>query len=189
MKKLLLLLTLFSTVALAADKTVGCLGASCKVVFETRDGSNVKANSTQFTYDPAIFMYVDSSSSYVIKTQKTVVTSAGATDVFRFLKNGSIYGNNAISGTFYVTATDSSTGGNAYTGMYTILTTGDGTTNSKFQIQTSQPANADQSRGTNPATSFSLANDGGSGAVKLQFTRSAITSVDVRVTFVGIVRQ
>lgn len=48
MKKLLLLF-LLATPAFAIDKPIPCDGASCKLKFETRDGSNVKVSAGQFS--------------------------------------------------------------------------------------------------------------------------------------------
>jgi hypothetical protein len=45
MKKLLSILFLFSSPAFAIDKPIPCDGASCKLKFETRDGSNVKVSA------------------------------------------------------------------------------------------------------------------------------------------------
>lgn len=45
MKKLLAFLFLLSTPAFAIDKPIPCEGASCKLKFETRDGSNVKVSA------------------------------------------------------------------------------------------------------------------------------------------------
>ncbi len=43
--KLFLLLFLFATSAFAADRAIPCQGASCAVLIETRDGSNVKVSA------------------------------------------------------------------------------------------------------------------------------------------------
>jgi hypothetical protein len=45
MKKLLSILFLLSSPAFAIDKPIPCEGASCKLKFETRDGSNVKVSA------------------------------------------------------------------------------------------------------------------------------------------------
>lgn len=50
MKRLIALVgLLFATIAVAADNPIGCSGANCKVVIETRDGSNVKVVAAQFS--------------------------------------------------------------------------------------------------------------------------------------------
>lgn len=45
MKKLLAFLFALATPAFAIDKPIPCEGASCKLKFETRDGSNVKVSA------------------------------------------------------------------------------------------------------------------------------------------------
>lgn len=45
MKKLLFIIAFLSTSAFGIDKPIPCEGASCKLKFETRDGSNVKVNA------------------------------------------------------------------------------------------------------------------------------------------------
>lgn len=45
MKKLLSILFLLSSPVLAIDKPIPCTGNSCKLLFETRDGSNVKVSA------------------------------------------------------------------------------------------------------------------------------------------------
>lgn len=44
---LILILGLFPNIALAADRVIPCDGANCKIIFETKNGSNVKVQAAQ----------------------------------------------------------------------------------------------------------------------------------------------
>lgn len=117
-------------------------------------------------------------------TTYTSVSTGSATDVYRFLDIGGTLINSNVSGTFYCYCVDNSTSANSATYALDI------TSNNNTTTDATLTAVRRQVRGTDPGTSatpFSLANDGGSGAIKLQFTKNAaISQVNVVVVFVGL---
>ena len=95
---------------------------------------------------------------------------------------GNVFGNSLVVGHFYVYVTGAS-GVNAFSGVYTIITTGNGTSNATLA------AVSTVTRGTSPVLSVQIANDGASGAIKLTITyinnSGVVTGGASRVTFIG----
>ena len=96
-------------------------------------------------------------------TQVTTPTPNTTVDVWLPVDgNGSNYGTNVIVGHFYIYIR-ATAGADGFTGIYTIVTTGNGLTGATLSSVTSVV------RGTNPVTSIQIANVSG-GSVKLQVT-------------------
>jgi hypothetical protein len=95
---------------------------------------------------------------------------------------GNVFGNSLLVGHFYVYVTGAS-GANGFSGVYSIVTTGDGTNSATLS------AVSTVTRGTSPVTSIQIANDGGNGAIKLTITyinnSGVVTGGSSTVTFVG----
>jgi hypothetical protein len=95
---------------------------------------------------------------------------------------GNVFGNSFLVGHFYVYVNGAS-GANGFSGVYSIVTTGDGTNSATLS------AVSTVTRGTSPVTSIQIANDGGSGAIKLTITYinngGVVTGGSSTVTFVG----
>lgn len=95
---------------------------------------------------------------------------------------GNVIGNNILQGHFYLYARGGS-GANAFAGVYSVVTTGNGT------LQATLTAVSTVTRGTSPVSSVQIANDGVNGAVKLQITyinnSGVVDSGESTVTFVG----
>jgi hypothetical protein len=95
---------------------------------------------------------------------------------------GNLFGNGFLVGHFYVYVTGAS-GANGFSGVYSIVTTGNGTTSATLS------AVSTVTRGTSPVTSIQIANDGGNGAIKLTITyinnSGVVTGGSSTVTFVG----
>jgi hypothetical protein len=92
MKKLLSLLCFLPTLAFAIDKPIPCEGASCKLKFETRDGSNVKVSAGEVSGSAwSIPKIVTSNGSQSIphNTATTIftITTAGRYEVSCYLAN------------------------------------------------------------------------------------------------------
>ena len=120
-----------------------------------------------------------------IHQQTTVVTGGSATDVYLFRNGRASAQNSQLAGILNITAVDTSTGANACSYVYAL------TANANGASQATLTQLARTVRGTDPGTSttpFSLAADGGGGAVKVQFTKNAaISSVTVKAQFMGLV--
>ena len=91
-------------------------------------------------------------------------------------------GGNFLVGNFYVYVTGVS-GANAFSGVYTIVTTGNGTTDATLN------AVSTVTRGTSPVSTVQIANDGVGGRVKLTVTyinnSGVVTGGTSYVSFVG----
>lgn len=115
--------------------------------------------------------------------QTTVVTTAGANDVFLFRDGKSGVQNNGVSGFLNINAYDTSTSANYASYTYAIMSCNNGATNATLTQLGRVTRGTDVGTSTTP---FSLAADGASGAVKVQFTKNAaIASVTTKVQFVG----
>jgi hypothetical protein len=112
--------------------------------------------------------------------------AAGATfDAFRFLtESGTVYKTSGICGYLYLTFTDSATSGNQKSYIYSIITTGNGTSPGPYNFDV---VSTGATRGTNPVSSISLVNDGSGGGVKVQVTAvsGTIDGIYCYATFVG----
>jgi hypothetical protein len=75
MKKILSVLFLLSSPALAIDKPIPCDGANCKLKFETRDGSNVKVSAGVFDGVGKLGVGTMSPSSYFTDSNGVTVKS------------------------------------------------------------------------------------------------------------------
>jgi hypothetical protein len=116
------------------------------------------------------------------KTQYTALTASSTYDVFRFLnQSGTVIGNTTISGHFYIYAQTS--GGNSYSAVYSVVTNGNGTSQSSLNSVSSS------TRGTSPVSTVQLAADGSSGAIKLQIVTNSATGANyyAQVMFIGMV--
>lgn len=105
-------------------------------------------------------------------------------DVFRFTNElGTVFtSTNVVSGHFYVYARQTNGGGNAYTAILTLVTTGNGTSQATLSTVVGV------ARGTNPLNSFYIANDGITGAVKLVAKiANFFPSNTVNVSFSGLI--
>ena len=95
---------------------------------------------------------------------------------------GNVIGNNSLVGHFNVFVIGAS-GVNAFAGVYSILTTGNGTS------QATLSAVSTVTRGTSPVSSIQIAADGGSGAIKLTITyinnAGVVTGGNSQVSFIG----
>ncbi len=126
-----------------------------------------------------------SSGSLVFSRVQISTASNNATvDAFRFLDAaGNVNGTGRVSGHIYITANGAS-GADAFSGVYYLLTTSNGT------LQATFTAIATQVRGTNPISSVQIANDGAGGAVKITVTyinnSGVVTGGATRVSFVGM---
>jgi hypothetical protein len=116
-------------------------------------------------------------------SQNTTIVNNSTVDVFRFLDSqGSVMTNQFVAGHFYINSICG--GGNQYSAVYTVLNTGNGTS------PASLTAVSTITRATSPVSSISIANDGASGAIKLQIAyinnSGVITSTSTTtVSFVG----
>ena len=118
--------------------------------------------------------------------QYNLINNAATGDVFRFLTSaGTVLGNNGLAGHLYFYIADSFTGGNAAAYIYAIYAEGNGTANYALTLVGSNI------RGTNPVSSFSVVDDGASGAVKVRMTAATagITNARVTASFHGTVVQ
>ena len=95
---------------------------------------------------------------------------------------GNVIGNNSLVGHFNVFVMGAS-GANAFAGVYSILTTGNGTS------QATLSAVSTVTRGTSPVSSIQIAADGASGAIKLTVTyinnAGVVTGGNSQVSFIG----
>ena len=97
-------------------------------------------------------------------TYKVTATNNAAVDAWLSRDaNGTVFGNNSMTGYFYVYVTGAN-GGNAFSGIYSLVTTGNGT------LQATLTAVSTVTRGTSPVSTVTIANDGANGAVKLVIT-------------------
>jgi len=117
------------------------------------------------------------------RTQNTAASNNATVDVFRFLDVFStVVSTSWLSGHFYVNVTGVSES-NQYVAIYKVLTTGNGTSDSLFTLE------SDVTRGTSPVSSVALVNDGGGGGVKVQITyinnSGVVTGGSSTITFLG----
>jgi hypothetical protein len=95
---------------------------------------------------------------------------------------GNVIGNNSLVGHFNVFVIGAS-GVNAFAGVYSIITTGNGTSEATLSAVNTV------TRGTSPVSSIQIANDGGSGAIKLTITyinnAGVVTGGNSQVSFIG----
>lgn len=128
---------------------------------------------------------LQSSEANKIDQQSAVVTTAGANDVYRFLNAKSSVQNNGLAGIMNFTAYDTSNTANYCSYVYAVTSDSNGVTNATLTQL------ARTLRGTDPGTSstpFSIASDGGSGAIKIQFTKNAaVASVTLKSQFIGLI--
>jgi hypothetical protein len=116
-------------------------------------------------------------------TQFTLCNT-GTQDVFRFLVNGGLVGGNSISGQLLIIASDNATSANQRQFVYNILSCGGGTGVATLGLMSTVVRGTEVGATANP---FSLLNDGGGGAVKVQFSKNgALAAVNVWVYFSGI---
>jgi len=145
----------------------------------------VFASSYNNTYYDVYTPSLESLETNKITQQTTVVTGAGAVDVFRFLNRRASVQNNNIAGIVNISAIDTSTGANSTTYVYAVISNNNGAASATLTQL------ARTSRGTDPGTSstpFSVADDGAGGAFKIQFTKNAaVASVTVKAQFVGLI--
>ncbi len=128
-------------------------------------------------------LYQSDVASGVMLSSHTVVTAAGPQTVFRFLKNGAVYGNNVIVGHLYLYVVDTNNHALAESDILTVLTTGNKLTDAQVQTAKTQPRN------TSPLAAFDATNDGGSGAIMFTATKTSGTaSMDVYCTFIGTIQ-
>ena len=117
------------------------------------------------------------------RTQNVAASNNATTDAFRFLDHNSVlFGTGLLSGSFYINVSGAS-GANQFAAIYNVLSTGNGTVDSVFTLETSV------TRGTSPVSSIALVNDGSGGAVKVQITyinnSGVVTGGSSTITFVG----
>jgi hypothetical protein len=106
-------------------------------------------------------------------SQTTTIVSGGTVDVFRFLDSqGNVMTSNFVAGHLYINCICG--GGNQFSGIYTILNTGNGTSPASIT------AVSTITRATSPFSSIAIVNDGASGAIKVQITY--VTSVTITAT-------
>ena len=118
----------------------------------------------------------------MITSNRVSISAAGPQDFIRFLKNGVVYGTNAVVGYLYVYAKNLDDGANAESDIYIITTTGNGITDASAELVKSKV------RGVSPVSAISLVNDGTGGGVKLVITKTTGTvALEVFSTFVGTV--
>lgn len=118
-----------------------------------------------------------------IDEQKTVISGAGVTDIYRFLSGGGAASNGSYNGLLTITAKDHSTGANQAVYRYTVQTTANGATGTTFTQDVKTLRGTDPGVAANPCT---LIADGVSGAAKITFQKNgAIAQVDVTATFNG----
>ena len=116
-------------------------------------------------------------------SQTTTIINNSTVDVFRFLDSqGNVMTNQFVAGHLYINCICG--GGNQFSGVYTILNTGNGDTPASIT------AVSTITRATSPLSSISIANDGVSGAIKVQITyinNSGVitTTSTTTVSFVG----
>jgi hypothetical protein len=115
-------------------------------------------------------------------SQTTTIVSGGTIDVLRFLDSQSnVMTNNFVAGHVYINCICG--GGNQFSGVYTILNTGNGTSPASIT------AVSTITRATSPVSSVTIAADGGAGAIKVQiaYITSGIITATATTTasFVG----
>jgi hypothetical protein len=124
------------------------------------------------------------SGSGLMRTYTAQSTTLGAQfDIFRFLNDaGSLIAQSGISGILFINAQDTATGGNQISYTFHLQTNGNGTSQANLTQMSFQL------RGTQPITSIALANDGGSGGVKVvaNVVGSGVSGCRVWATFVGV---
>jgi len=95
---------------------------------------------------------------------------------------GNVIGNNSLVGHFNVFVIGAS-GANAFAGVYSIITTGNGTSEATLSAVSAV------TRGTSPVSSIQIAADGVSGAIKLTVTyinnAGVVTGGNSQVSFIG----
>lgn len=124
------------------------------------------------------------------RSQKTTgIAQSSTTDIFRFLDmSGTLLGAFFINGILIVNVIDQANGANNSSYVLYLTTAGDGTTDSHIDVFMSFSGGLASSivRGTAIVTSFTLANDGAGGQVKVQLnTPASGKTVTTRATFIG----
>jgi hypothetical protein len=150
------------------------------------NGNSAFVNGTGnavLSYNQKIGQYPATSFSI---SQATPAINNTAVTSFRFFDmNNNQFGTAYIAGSFYVYAVGAS-GANSFYGVYDIISGGNGTPNAVLTAHSGSPA----SRGTNPVSTVTLANDGGGGGISLVVTTinnsGVVTGGAINVTFIGM---
>ena len=134
-------------------------------------------------HDLATLAAVSTARTYT-KCQDTAASNNATVDVFTFSDAaGNLMGGAYVAGHFYVYVTGAS-GANAFAGVYSIITTGNGTS------QATLASVSTVTRGTSPVSSVQIAADGVGGAIKLTITyinnSGVVTGGSSKVSFVGL---
>jgi hypothetical protein len=116
-------------------------------------------------------------------TQTTV--AAGSTgDIFRFLDDaGNVINANTTAGVFYITAVNTTGGGNQSQRALNYLGSGNGAASFTLDQVTTNV------RGTDPVSSYAMVADGSGGPAKLQATTISGQAAIIDVFFTGIVNS
>jgi len=198
-----LLLGATSTLGVAIENDVVGFNDVCSMVFKTTAATGTLTERARITSGGAFLVgattttangnltnagssaAVASASTRRAWTQINTASASNNATVDAWLGRdaaGNVFGNAFSVGHFYVYVTGAS-GANGFSGVYSIVTTGDGTNSATLS------AVSTVTRGTSPVTSIQIANDGGNGAIKLTITyinnSGVVTGGSSTVTFVG----
>jgi hypothetical protein len=121
--------------------------------------------------------------SGLIRSYFATQAGTGVTfDIFRFLDEaGNVFAINGISGILFINAQDTATGGNQISYTFHLQTNGNGTSQANITQMSYQL------RGNQPLQSIALANDGGTGGVKVTGNAPAgVSGCNVNAMFIGV---